>query len=96
MKVREKYILFLDIRGLTNIDKATIIDPLNNPRSEEYAELLAELRKKKDGVERLLRHAVKGMLPKGPLGRKMIKKLFVYAGSEHEQQAQQPKVMEVK
>ena len=33
--------------GLQNIDKATIIDPLNNPRSEEYAELLAELRKKK-------------------------------------------------
>ena len=34
--------------GLQNIDKATIIDPLNNPKSEEYAELLAELRKKKD------------------------------------------------
>ena len=33
--------------GLQNIDKATIIDPLNNPKSEEYAELLAELRKKK-------------------------------------------------
>lgn len=33
--------------GLKNIDKATIVDPLNNPKSEEYAELLAELRKKK-------------------------------------------------
>ena len=33
--------------GLTNIDKATIIDPENNPKSEEYAALLAELRKKK-------------------------------------------------
>lgn len=34
--------------------------------------------------------AVKGMLPKGPLGRSMIKKLHVYAGPEHEQQAQKP------
>ncbi len=33
--------------GLKNIDKATIVDPLNNPKTEEYAELLAELRKKK-------------------------------------------------
>lgn len=35
--------------------------------------------------------AVKGMLPKSPLGRKMIKKLRVYKGAEHNQQAQQPK-----
>ena len=34
--------------------------------------------------------AVKGMLPKGPLGRQMIKKLYVYAGPEHKQQAQKP------
>lgn len=34
--------------------------------------------------------AVKGMLPKGPLGRSMIKKLHVYAGPDHEQQAQKP------
>ena len=33
--------------GLKNIDKATLIDPENNPKSEEYAELLTELRKKK-------------------------------------------------
>ena len=33
--------------GLSHIDKATIVDPMNNPKSEEYAELLAELRKKK-------------------------------------------------
>ena len=38
--------------GLKNIDKATLIDPLDNPKAEEYAQLLAELRKKKDGVER--------------------------------------------
>ena len=40
--------------------------------------------------ERVIEHAVKGMLPKGPLGRSMIKKLHVYAGPEHAQQAQKP------
>jgi len=38
-----------------------------------------------------LQKAVKGMLPKNSLGREMIKKLFVYKGAEHKQQAQQPK-----
>ena len=37
--------------------------------------------------------AVKGMLPKGPLGRTMIKKLHVYAGAEHAHQAQKPEVL---
>ena len=40
--------------------------------------------------ERVIEYAVKGMLPKGPLGRSMIKKLHVYAGPDHEQQAQKP------
>ena len=40
--------------------------------------------------ERVIELAVKGMLPKGPLGRAMIKKLHVYAGPDHEQQAQKP------
>ncbi len=40
--------------------------------------------------ERAIEHAVKGMLPKGPLGRQMYRKLFVYAGPEHKHQAQQP------
>jgi phosphate acetyltransferase len=48
--------------GLTNIDKATIIDPLNNPRSEEYAELLAELRKKKGMTIEQSRELVKNPL----------------------------------
>jgi len=39
--------------------------------------------------------AIKGMLPKNKLGRKMIKKLRVYSGSEHEQQAQVPEVYEL-
>lgn len=46
--------------------------------------------------EDVLRLAVKGMLPKGPLGRQMITKLHVYAGPEHQQQAQQPEVLEIK
>ncbi len=40
--------------------------------------------------ERVIRLAVKGMLPKGPLGRQMLKKLKVYAGPNHPHQAQQP------
>ena len=43
--------------------------------------------------ERVIELAVKGMLPKGPLGRTMIKKLHVYAGAEHAHQAQKPEVL---
>ncbi len=42
--------------------------------------------------ERVMELAVKGMLPKGPLGRQMYKKLFVYAGPEHKHAAQKPEV----
>ena len=45
--------------------------------------------------ERILEKAVKGMLPKGPLGYAMIKKMKVYAGSEHPHSAQQPKVLDI-
>ena len=45
--------------------------------------------------ERVLEKAVKGMLPKGPLGYAMIKKLKVYAGAEHPHTAQQPKALEI-
>jgi len=44
---------------------------------------------------RALKFAIKGMLPKGPLGRKMMTKLKVYAGGEHPHQAQQPQVLEL-
>ena len=43
--------------------------------------------------ERVIETAVKGMLPKGPLGRAMFKKLKVYAGPEHKHAAQQPKTL---
>ena len=45
--------------------------------------------------EFVITHAVKGMLPKGPLGRKMLKKLFVYAGPEHKHAAQKPEALEI-
>lgn len=43
--------------------------------------------------ERVIEHAVKGMLPKGSLGRQMFTKLHVYAGPEHEHAAQKPEVL---
>ena len=46
--------------------------------------------------ERVIEFAVKGMLPKGPLGRSMITKLHIYAGPEHNHQAQKPEVLEIK
>ena len=53
-------------------------------KETKYRKLLAEK------PEFALKKAVVGMLPKGPLGRKMAKKLHVYAGAEHEHAAQQP------
>ena len=44
---------------------------------------------------RLVQHAVKGMLPKNKLGRKLLRNLYVYVGSEHKQEAQKPKVIEI-
>ncbi len=55
---------------------------------------LAEMLDKKP--EEVITHAVKGMLPKGTLGSKMLTKLRVYAGEEHEQAAQQPVAYEIK
>ena len=46
--------------------------------------------------ERVLEHAVKGMLPKNRLGRRMFKKMKVYVGPEHPHQAQQPEVFTLK
>ena len=43
--------------------------------------------------ERVIEHAVKGMLPKGPLGREMYTKLHVYVGPEHKHEAQKPEVL---
>ena len=45
--------------------------------------------------EFVISHAVKGMLPKGPLGRQMLKKLHVYAGPEHNHAAQKPETLDI-
>ena len=58
-------------------------------KETKYRKLLAEK------PEEALRHAVVGMLPKGPLGRQMAKKLKIYAGAEHEHAAQKPEKLEL-
>ena len=57
-------------------------------KKEEAAEDLIKRR-----PEVIMERAVKGMLPKNRLGRKMIKKFFVYAGDKHPHTAQQPKAL---
>ncbi|RRD59371.1 50S ribosomal protein L13 [Tannerella forsythia] len=47
------------------------------------------------GEDRLFRKVVKGMLPKNRLGDKLLKNLYVYAGSEHKHEAQQPKSIDI-
>ncbi len=58
-------------------------------RSTTYEKLLAK------HPDRVIRHAVKGMLPKNRLGRKLNKRLFVYAGSDHPHKAQKPEPLEI-
>ena len=62
---------------------------IGNLKSISLERLLAE------APERALQYAVKGMLPRGPLGRKMLSKLRVFAGPEHDHAAQQPISLEV-
>ncbi len=56
---------------------------------ETFAKLQARL------AERIIEHAVKGMLPKNSLGRQLFTKLKVYAGAEHPHQAQKPQILEI-
>jgi large subunit ribosomal protein L13 len=49
-----------------------------------------------DDPERAIREAVWGMMPKGPLGRRIIKKLKIYRGKDHDHAAQKPRVLEIK
>ena len=59
-------------------------------KETKYRKLVAEK------PELAIRHAVVGMLPKGPLGRKMAKKLKIYAGDQYVETAQQPEVLNLK
>ena len=79
-----------DLKG--KADKELVHDYSGYPgglRTQTYANLLN--RKPEDAIRR----TVRGMLPKGPLGRQMIKKLKVVAGPDHGHGAQQPKVLEL-
>lgn len=58
-------------------------------KETKYRKLMAEK------PEFAVKHAVLGMMPKGPLGRQMARKLRVYAGAEHEHEAQKPEVLEL-
>ena len=58
-------------------------------KETKYRKLMAEK------PEFAVKHAIIGMMPKGPLGRQMARKLRVYAGTEHEHEAQKPEVLEL-
>jgi large subunit ribosomal protein L13 len=58
-------------------------------KSERYSDLLGRK------PEEAIRHSIRGMLPKGPLGRQMIKKLKVYSGPEHPHAAQTPTALDL-
>lgn len=58
-------------------------------KSENFDEMINRV------PERVLETAVKGMLPKGPLGRQLFRKLKVYAGAEHPHNAQNPELIEL-
>lgn len=55
----------------------------------------ADLRTRKGGIDKIVRHAVKGMLPKGRLGRQLLTNLYIYEGAEHKHEAQQPKAIDI-
>ncbi|MBT4837074.1 MAG: 50S ribosomal protein L13 [Methylococcales bacterium] len=62
---------------------------IGNMKEIPFDKLLAK------SPERIIQHAVKGMLPKNPLGRAMFQKLKVYAGPNHQHEAQQPQVLDI-
>ena len=62
---------------------------IGNLKKATFAELNARR------PERVIELAVKGMLPRGPLGRALLKKLKIYAGAEHQHKAQQPIALEI-
>ena len=75
---------------------------LDNKKYYNVSQYLGGLRTRtartmvKDYPVELIERVVWGMIPKGPLGRAQIKKLFVYAGAEHPHAAQNPQALEIK
>ncbi len=88
---------------IINAEKVTLTgNKLENKMYYNHSMYTGGLRERTAKVMReeypveMMERAVKGMLPHTRLGRQMAKKLFVYAGSEHKQEAQKPEVLEVK
>ena len=55
----------------------------------------ADMAKRPHGFEKMVRHAVKGMLPKGHLGSRLLENLYIYEGGEHKHEAQSPKAIDI-
>ena len=88
---------------IVNAEKVSLSgDKLNNKKYYNVSGFPGGLRTRtaKEMVERypteMLERCIHGMVPKGRLGRQIEKKLFVYAGPEHKQEAQKPEVLELK
>ncbi len=101
-KKKPTYTPFLDTGDYVIVINAEKIEVTGKKRKEKiykhhtgYPGGLREITFEKlqaKNPEEIIRHAVKGMMPKGPLGRQMYKKLKVYAGPEHKHEAQKPEV----
>ncbi|MBQ2298478.1 MAG: uL13 family ribosomal protein, partial [Bacteroidaceae bacterium] len=63
--------------------------------SGQHKATYAEMIKRPNGYEKVLRHAVKGMLPKGILGRHLMRNLYIFEGSEHDKEAQKPVALDI-
>ena len=74
------------------LDQRTYFSHSGHPGAGKYVTVRTMMEKRPSEV---VRRAVKGMLPKNKLGRKMLKKLRVYAGPEHPHQAQSPELLEL-
>ena len=72
---------------VVNAEKVKVTGKKGGMKETTLKEMLAK------HPERVIEYAVKGMLPKGPLGRQMYTKLFVYAGPDHKHAAQKPEVL---
>ena len=87
---------------IVNAEKVLLTgNKLNDKKYYNHSMYAGGLRERtaKEMIERypeeMIERAVKGMLPKGRVGRQMYKKLFVYAGPEHKHEAQKPTVIEL-
>jgi large subunit ribosomal protein L13 len=76
----------------SKMDQKTYFRHSGHPGASKFTTVREMMEKR---PEEVVRHAVRGMLPKNKLGRKMLKKLRVYAGPDHPHQAQRPEPMEL-